>query len=1347
MTPRLLVTAFTALFTFCIFLQNASAICLPTTVSTFSNELETTVCPSDGEPDVVKFKPNSWATAYRFIVTTEDDIIIASFSGNNYDFETLGGGVSRVYGLSYSGVLEIPLFENINDADFGSFCWIVSDNYVVVNRVIPDGGNPILANGDMTAYICPDGNPDVLFFDNINASIGNYCYFLVDADGIILGISDVGAFNLGSLDFDNLPEGNYFVYGVAYAGELIAQIGDDVNVVDLSDSCFDLSDTAVEVFKEQPEGGVVSLLDGGDFIEICVGDGQPSIVDFEQTNPTNSLYGYLITDENNMLLAVELNDFHDFEGAGAGDCRIYGFAYTGNLTPSDGADIFTFDITDDCYSITSNFVHVSRLQADGGEVMTTDGANLVFFCPDDGVADVLTFESTSIGNVNYTYVVTDLDGEILNFLNSDSLDFDNAGVGSCLVYGLSYLTNLNPDATNIFTDQLADDCYEISTNYVKVTRQVPVAGDIQFVNGDTIAYTCPGVGGQDVLEFETIGNSESNIAYVITNEEGEVLATTASGVWDFEDAPEGICQIYTVSYTGNLLLNPADTLSLTAASDDCFDVSEDFIEVVRVIPNGGFVALENGQSEIYTCPDNGNPDIVEFFNSDASNSPYAYIILDANNIVLDIETSDSHDFDNAPLGDCLVIGVAYTGNITMQIGDDASVADFSDDCFSYSDNLLTIHRVNPVGGTIEFTGGGSAMDICAGDGNADIISIQNVDASVGPYIFIVTDSSDVILGNTFAFNINFDNFASTACRVYGVAFTGDYLGEVGDTLTNIAISDDCFDVTSNFLTISKTYVDGGNLETSNGETSLIICPNDGVPNVIEFTNDSSADEADYQYIITNNQGVILSIPTDNFFNFDPAGIGICKVYGVSYTGTLTAEVDSLITTVVSDDCYHVSDNFIEVIRDQPSGDIIISDLGDEIDFCVNDGQPDVVNFITGSFSFAHYAYLITDENNNVISVEFESFHDFDFSLPGVCRVWGISYTGNLIAGEGDNIDVDLLSDDCFDVSGNFITINKILVDGATIFTPGNADTVYTCPGDGNADFIGLFNTSTIMADYKYVITTDSNIVIDVETFNLYNFENLPEGICRIYGLSHTGVIDIDAGDDLFDTALSDGCFDVSDNFITVVKVIPTAGTITTQAGTTEETITIDGMPDTLHFMNSGSALAKQRYVITDANEVILGITDHDFVDFENAGVGICKVYNLVYSGSLLAEAGDLFLEMAPASGCWGVSDNFVTVNRIELGNNFSNTGGIQNASLSKSNLTITPNPATNFINIDYYSTIENKGQIQIIDRSGKVLFKKKNSFEKGHNTVQIPLNNLEEGLYILTIQNSNEIFHEKFVKD
>jgi hypothetical protein len=726
--PKLVTTVYVVMFTLFILPQDVIAICLPTTVSTFSNELEATVCPGDGEEDLVKFKPSTWATAYRFIVTDENNVIVDWFSGNNFDFEDLGSGIFRVYGLSYSGVLNIPIGQNVLTTDFGSFCWILSDNYVLINSVITVGGIVITQDGDMVAYTCPDGNSNILSFANAFALGNNYAYFITDANGLIFGISEDENF-----DFEGLPNGTYIVHGVAYVGNLTAEIGDNVNTTNLSDGCYDLSSLTVEVFKDVPEGGTVSLLDGGDFIEICVGDGQPSFVGYTHQNSSNSLYGYLITDENDNILAVQLDSIQDFADAGMGVCHIYGVAYTGNFTTTDGENIFTADITDDCFSISTNFITVQRNQVDGGNVTTSTGENLIYLCPNDN-------------------------------------------------------------------------------------------------------------------------NSSGN----------------------------------------------------------------------------------------------GMTDIVEFERTDASNSPYAYLIVDENNIVLAIETGDAYDFENASLGECFVIGVAYTGNITIQSGDDASVVVFSDDCYSFSDNLITVKRINPEGGILQFTGVDSTSTLCAGDVNPDIISIANVDAAIGPYIFIITDENDVIVGNTPAFNIDFDIFSEAACRIYGVSFTGNYQGMLGDTLPNIALSTDCFDISDNFLTVEKNYVNAGNLTTINAETSVIICPNDGVPNVIEFATDTDAQISNYQYIITNNQGEILALPAGNSFDFEPAGIGICKVYAISYTGNLVAEIDSSITTVMSTECYDLSDNFIEVLRDEPNRNIIASDLGDVVDFCVNDGEADVINFLTGS---------------------------------------------------------------------------------------------------------------------------------------------------------------------------------------------------------------------------------------------------------------------------------------------------------------------------------------------------------------------------------------------------------------
>ncbi|MCB0554104.1 MAG: hypothetical protein KDD02_11175, partial [Phaeodactylibacter sp.] len=104
-----------------------------------------------------------------------------------------------------------------------------------------------------------------------------------------------------------------------------------------------------------------------------------------------------------------------------------------------------------------------------------------------------------------------------------------------------------------------------------------------------------------------------------------------------------------------------DDAAAVALSDDCFDLSDNYITVVRVVPDGGMVSRPNGATEVYVCPGDGNPDIVRA-DSSGTAGLYTYVITDENNIILSLPTGDSFDFDDAPAGICRIWGLAYTGN-------------------------------------------------------------------------------------------------------------------------------------------------------------------------------------------------------------------------------------------------------------------------------------------------------------------------------------------------------------------------------------------------------------------------------------------------------------------------------------------------------------------------------------------------------------------------------------------------------------------------------------------------------------------------------------------------------------
>ena len=129
-----------------------------------------------------------------------------------------------------------------------------------------------------------------------------------------------------------------------------------------------------------------------------------------------------------------------------------------------------------------------------------------------------------------------------------------------------------------------------------------------------------------------------------------------------------------------------------------------------------------------------------------------------------------------------------------------------------------------------------------------------------------------------------------------------------------ALSTECFDLSDNFITVVRSEVDGGKVSTPAGDTKVKTCPGDGEADVIMFATNSTA-SADYAFIITDNKGTVLGLPGDSA-DFEGAGEGICRVYGVSFTGNLTVALGDNLRELkqLSDQESDLSDNFIRVER-------------------------------------------------------------------------------------------------------------------------------------------------------------------------------------------------------------------------------------------------------------------------------------------------------------------------------------------------------------------------------------------------------------------------------------------------
>jgi len=110
--------------------------------------------------------------------------------------------------------------------------------------------------------------------------------------------------------------------------------------------------------------------------------------------------------------------------------------------------------------------------------------------------------------------------------------------------------------------------------------------------------------------------------------------------------------------------------------------------------------------------------------------------------------------------------------------------------------------------------------------------------------------------------------------------------------------------------------DGGRITTNQGATTAYACVNDGDDDFVSFSNNSQA-MADYAYVITDDNNVILGVTENAFANFEGADVGDCRVWGLSYTGDLVAEIgDNAATVDLATECFALTENFITIIRRQ-----------------------------------------------------------------------------------------------------------------------------------------------------------------------------------------------------------------------------------------------------------------------------------------------------------------------------------------------------------------------------------------------------------------------------------------------
>ena len=225
--------------------------------------------------------------------------------------------------------------------------------------------------------------------------------------------------------------------------------------------------------------------------------------------------------------------------------------------------------------------------------------------------------------------------------------------------------------------------------------------------------------------------------------------------------------------------------------------------------------------------------------------------------------------------------------------------------------------------------------------------------------------------------------------------------------------------------------------------------------------------------------------------------------------------------------------------------------------------------------------------------------------------------------------------------------------------------------------------------------------------------------------------------------LTTGDWMLSSNFVTVNRDEVQAGTVATTGGETTIDITTvnDGTPDTISFMSMGNSNSNFTYVVTDDQNIILGLPGGNVVDFDGAGTGTCRVWGLAYTGNLTAQMGDNAAMTALTDDCFDLSGNFVTVNRSE-----SLTGNDDGQTLLS--LVLAPNPAQSTVQVTYevQSATTVPVSIRLVNLTGTQLQRDVRHVAGGTHTHDLTVNTLPAGIYYILVQDGNQVLRQRLLK-
>lgn len=891
----------------------ASGQCIAHTISSSEGNDIIFACAGDGKPDNVIFTKSDTSTQlkYAFIQADNSDNIIRIQSSPVFNFDGSTPAAYRIWGLSYSDSITFKTGSDVTTVNAVRGCALLSDNFIRVIRDKPLGRNAVLQSGRSDTTICSANNRiDTIRLVLPPVSNGKLVFIVCKFDGTIVDI-----FNKSEYVIDQNPPGVYLIYSVSYTGVLsISPNASNINTSVISNGCYSVGPKPLRINLEPLQSGRLQAQNV--LLNYCPNNPYPDTVYLRLDNSNAPKVAYVMLDDLNRVKQISFSSGIQVNNYAEGVYNIKALAFSGDLLLKVGDTIKPNAMqvfSNDCYAWADGFVSIRIITPKGGSLITNNGDSIAYGCPGDRLPDRFTFYANNQATTDYKVIVVNNKGIIKDIgLIGNGIDFEGYAVGDYKAYGVSYTGVWRADRDSSINSQLSSECFALSTNFIPIYLEVAKAGTVSLKDGSNVYYVCSDNTGYRKIELDRKNASKSMYEYIVTSPSGIILGFPKKDSLNFNNTiPGQELRIYGISYTGSRIINMNSNIFVSSYSDGCYSISSNFIRVVIDRPRGGGVRLANGLNKELICPGDSSSKTLSFRNVSSSSNLYQFVITDSASRILDITSNFAYPFDSMPKGTYFIYGVSYIGNVLVKKADTLFKKAYASDCFSYSENKIEVVLNNIDAGRLTTSEGSDRVFTCPSNLDPDEITMIPVGANALGYQYAITNELNMIIGYSQLDKIDFGSATiNSVCRVYGIAYKGAFNSVLNRSISEVAFSSQCFDITDNYVTIKK-IVPGPHRISSNLKDSIMtICVGDSQVDTIKLRiSDTTGIK---RVFLGVESGKIISIYTDSILNVEKDSAGLLRIYSLTYTGKLLAGkgLDLVSGLALSDDCFALSSNFI-----------------------------------------------------------------------------------------------------------------------------------------------------------------------------------------------------------------------------------------------------------------------------------------------------------------------------------------------------------------------------------------------------------------------------------------------------